>query len=763
MPEVQTWNIRNWRISTKLIAICIVFIIPTLISIRYFIQASDVNIDFARQEFCGDTYNRGLRFVLQDAQEHRVRAEQFLNGDTSAKQALLTLESQMDGHFGKLDTIEKEVCIDASMGAKLKTSQKYAELKASWQDLKNKYQTMKAVDSNLAHNAFLNDWQDLYRIVGNTSQLILDPNLDTYYTMDATLTNFPEGARKLDDLISFGQEIVKKHSMTPDETESLISQITLLENHISNIENDYDQAYKGNDQYNLSTDNTLKSDVDSPLNAYTSSTKAFLALIRQKMLHSSSMPVTVEEYRSAGTTALDALYRLYDPTLAWLDKGLQARIEDFSSQKRNRLIIVITIMVIAFLLVLLFIRSITLPLRKAVSVANLLANGNLKVNVEAVTSEETGQMLSAMKIMVNSLGRMIGDIKETSAHVASSAEEISTSAASINLGAESQASASEQTSATMVEMASQIDNVARSTHDVASSVDETSASMQEMTNSIEQVAKNADNLIASVEETSATIEEMTSSIQSVAGKVKMVDEVSRQAAEVASESGAELSKVISGIGTNIKDISKIVRIIEDIADQTNLLALNAAIEAARAGDAGKGFAVVAEEVKRLSERSMNSTREITNFIESIQKDTAQAVDLTQEVLQKIVDSVNKTKGLVSEVYTASQEQNSGAGQILKTTNAMQHVTREVAMAVKEQANAAREITRTAESMNRMTQQVADASGEQKKGGDMVVKAIEQIAQVARQNLQATAQLSNATQSLAREAERLQKLAEVFSI
>ena len=287
--------------------------------------------------------------------------------------------------------------------------------------------------------------------------------------------------------------------------------------------------------------------------------------------------------------------------------------------------------------------------------------------------------------------------------------------------------------------------------------------IQEMGASIEEVARNAEELLTSVEETSATIEEMTASINSIEGKVRVVDEVSRTALDLAAEGGDELSNVIMGIGTSSKDIGKIVRIIEDIADQTNLLALNAAIEAAHAGEAGRGFAVVADEVSKLAERSVNSTREITGFIERMQLDTEQAVDLSPRVLKDIVASVRKTTDLVAEVYSATQEQSSGAQQIVSTALNMQNVTRQLAYAAKEQANGAGDIMRAVEMMNQMTQQVADGSREQKQGGDLVVKAVKRIAQVAQQNLSSAEQLSSATLALANEADRLQKMAEVFRL
>ncbi len=368
---------------------------------------------------------------------------------------------------------------------------------------------------------------------------------------------------------------------------------------------------------------------------------------------------------------------------------------------------------------------------------------------------------NAIVLMVQNLRRITTDIKQASAHQASSADEISAAAVQITKGAERQASASEETSTTMVEIAGQIDNIAKNAQSLATNVDETSTSIQQMGATIEQSAKGAASLLASVEETGATIEQMAASIRSVASKAKVVDDVSRDAARVSSEGGDRLARVITGIGASSRDISKIVKIIEEIADQTNLLALNAAIEAARAGDAGKGFTVVAEEVKRLAERSMASTREITTFVEAVQKDTGQAIELTQTILRQIVESVSKTSTLVGEVYTATQEQAISAQQAIKTASNMQHVTRQLATGAQEQATGAKEIVRAVDGMMRMTAQVSEATAEQKRGGGVVVKSVEQIAQIAQQNLTAAEQLAKATQSLASEAERLRKTTEQF--
>ncbi|MEM7583885.1 MAG: methyl-accepting chemotaxis protein [Acidobacteriota bacterium] len=492
-----------------------------------------------------------------------------------------------------------------------------------------------------------------------------------------------------------------------------------------------------------------------------------------------------------------------------LDKdfiNLEQQLDQLQDRQRNAQNTLLLISGAAFVILLLvayfvFI-SLNKPVSQAVEVADSLSRGNMDTTVEVTSDDEIGRLLQSMKAMLaylremadvasgmatgdlraqidprseadlfsrafremsENLREMIGRVKEASSAVANSANEISSSSSQITRGAESQSASADETLSTMVEIAAQIDSVAKSSQALAVNVDQTSSSIQEMGASIEEVAKNSTNLLTSVDETSSTIEEMAASIQSIEAKVRVVDDVSREAASIANTRGDELSAMIGGISVAGQDIGKIVGIIEDIADQTNLLALNAAIEAAHAGDAGRGFAVVAEEVKRLAERSVTSTREIAHVVDNVQQSTGEAIELTGDILRQIVDSVTRTSELVGEVYSATQEQSGGAAQILQTSTHMQNVTRQLASAAKEQANGARDMMKAVEVMNRMTQQVADASREQKQGGDLVVKAVERIAQIAQQNLAAAEQLSSNTHNLTNESERLLSVAEVFTL
>jgi methyl-accepting chemotaxis protein len=506
------------------------------------------------------------------------------------------------------------------------------------------------------------------------------------------------------------------------------------------------------------------------------------------------------------TTQYNGIRRELEELTARSKREMQLAFQASRDNQRSSVLVIATVTVLCVLaltaLSFFIIRSLNRPLAEAVAVARSLARGELAVEVKSRSNDEIGDLSLGMEQMIGyfrdmagiadsiaagdlrvevvprshadvfgnafhrmsvNLRQIIGDLKESASQVAATADELSASAVQIKRGAESQSSSTEETSATMVEMASQLDSVNRSTQSLATYVEETSSSLEEMGRSIEEVARSSEKLVGYVGETTTTIEEMTASTRSIADRVRVVDTVSRDAAKTAGEGGEQLSRLVVGVGNSTKDIGKIVRMIGEFADQTNLLALNAAIEAARAGDAGRGFAVVADEVKRLAERSMSSTREIADFIEAVQKDTDEAVRLSQKVLQQILDTVTRTTELVQEVHGAIQEQTEGADQIRRTSSTMHQVTQQVAAAVLEQAGGARQVMKAAEAMNRMTQQVADATAEQMRGGDQVVKAVDQIAQVAQQFQAATEQMSNATQSLASEAERLKRLSGVFQV
>ena len=315
-------------------------------------------------------------------------------------------------------------------------------------------------------------------------------------------------------------------------------------------------------------------------------------------------------------------------------------------------------------MVLVIVRSITVPLSRAVSCANALAAQNLTIEIPMGAEDEPGQLLAAMRIMATNLRSTISAIVSSSRTVAAASERISASASQLAKGAETQSTATEETSSSMAEIAVQIQQLAKTAVSLAASVEQTTAAIQKMDQTLGRTAHNGESLTAASGETATTLNELAESVAHMAVRAREADELSKSSLTGVKSGGEMLQKSINGIGDRAQEVSKIVRVIEEIADQTNLLALNAAIEAARAGDAGRGFAVVADEVRRLAERSAGATQEISDIIDRVQKDVGGSVKLTEEVLVKMVASLDSTSKVIEDSAQTADEQSQSAKAML---------------------------------------------------------------------------------------------------
>jgi methyl-accepting chemotaxis protein len=283
-------------------------------------------------------------------------------------------------------------------------------------------------------------------------------------------------------------------------------------------------------------------------------------------------------------------------------------------------------------------RSIVLPLNRAVQVARTVASGDLTSHIEAGATDETGQLLQALKDMNDSLVRIVGEVRT---------------------GTDTIATASSQIAAGNLDLSSR-------TEEQASSLEETASSMEELTSTVKQNADNA----------------------------RQANQLAVSASEVAIKGGAVVSQVVdtmASINDSSKKIVDIISVIDGIAFQTNILALNAAVEAARAGEQGRGFAVVATEVRNLAQRSAAAAKEIKTLIgDSVDKVAtgSKLVGKAGSTMDEVVASVRRVTDIMGEITAASQEQSAGIEQVNQAIAQMDQVTQQNAALVEEAAAAA---------------------------------------------------------------------------
>jgi methyl-accepting chemotaxis protein len=278
-------------------------------------------------------------------------------------------------------------------------------------------------------------------------------------------------------------------------------------------------------------------------------------------------------------------------------------------------------------------------------------------------------------------------------------------------------------------------SLVRSVRDLASQVASASS----------QVAGASDESAKVSLQASSAIDEMVASIQRVADTAKVLLDISQRSREEVQAGIGTMQKTTDGLnrintsiqssseiidvlGTRADDIGKIIEVIDDLAEQTNLLALNAAIEAARAGEHGLGFAVVAEEVRKLAEKSASSTKEISELIQSIQKEARRAVENMEKsttivnegltlggdlngALKKISNVVTEVYKFAQEIGAATNEQSHGSSQIAKATSRLNELTHEINSAVEEQASGAQAVVMAMERMRELVQRFTSGSTE----------------------------------------------------
>src|SRR5215471_15915589 len=378
-------------------------------------------------------------------------------------------------------------------------------------------------------------------------------------------------------------------------------------------------------------------------------------------------------------------------------------------------------------------------LKEMAGVSEAIAGGDLTTEVKPRSSHDT--LGNAFARMVEGLAGLVRSVRDASSQVASASNQVagaSDDSAKIGLQA---SSAIDEVTSTMHEMSVNVQNMVKSTQVQASSVSETSASIDQMVASIQRVADTAKVLL---DISNRSREEVHSGIGTME---KATDGLNRINTTIRSS-----GEIIDALGSRADDIGKIIEVIDDLAEQTNLLALNAAIEAARAGEHGLGFAVVADEVRKLAEKSAQSTKEISELIQSIQKEA-----------RKAVENMEKSTTIVNEGLNLGQELNGALRKISNVVTEVYKFAQEIGAATNEQSHGSAQIARATTRLNEITHEINSAVEEQASGAQAVVKAMERMRELVQSSTSGSTELAASAEQMSKMSRDLLESMDRFSL
>jgi methyl-accepting chemotaxis protein WspA len=605
-------------ISQKLRLCSLSFAVPAALMLYLMIVGINQDIEFARREQDGNLLLQPLNQLLELLPRyHLLRQSNPADNSNNAVQ-IKALADEIEAGFNRLQqAISRNGWFLTASGLNLPDGTVW---KARWQAQQNQ----PAPADQQALLAELRLWA---RQIGNSSNLILDPDLDSYYLMDLVLLTLPQAQQRLALLL----EAALAQAPAAELAARLRLEGARLEDYRANLIQAVDTALREDAAF-YGASASLQANLPRLLAAYNQTLSAFLA--------STQGAAAGLELLQASVPLWQAGRRLSRQAEIELAQLLAIRIARYQQTRLNYLALSLGALLLAGVLLYLLTRRLDQRLQVAMDAAKSIAEGDLSVDIRDASNDDLGQLLRAVQHMAQNLNRLIHHQQQAGARVSSSAIELAASTRQQEAIMKQQA---EETGAVL----QRIDEIATVTNALVDTVQSVSALS-------EQTADMAHSSREDLSRMEEAIQRMGSAAQAISAKLQIVRD-------------------------KAANITSVVVTITKVADQTNLLSLNAAIEAEQAGESGRGFTVVAQEIRRLADQTAVATLDIEDMVMAMQTAVAEGADEMRQFTQKMQQNVSdvgsisaKLSGIIDRVQGLSPSFNDVAeGVVFQNQQAMQ--------------------------------------------------------------------------------------------
>ncbi len=615
--------------SAKALIIALSFTLPlALVGWNYF-SNQQAQIHFSAKERLGVEYQRQVMPLLSLLQRQRLLSVQgAAKGAPPAE--LAELRVAVAAQMQKLALVQK------ALGDELDTAKAYAALLQTGLAAEAASGSVDVVFA--AHTEHVGALLALLSAAVDGSNLTLDPDIDTYYLMDAAMFRLPAMLESAAQVQGLGNALLLAGTATPAQTRRLIEQFTLL---VSNQE-----AVAAGVAKAITYNSAVRGKVQPE--AASAAVQAFIDGVNRSALRGEGPQGDAAAHVAAANVAMDAMAQLQTQAAVELDALISARV-DRQQTIRNILAAALLLgLLTAAYLFTCFRMVLQGGLDQVALHINAMRDGNLTTHPSAWGADEVASLMQTLTEMQQSLRGIVRQVRGSSDSIVSASTQIAGGAADLQVR----------------------------TEQTAASLQETAAAMEQIT--------------ATVQRNGDTVQEATR----LAGD-------NAEAAARGSRIIGEVMQTMQGINVSSQRIGDIIGTIDGIAFQTNILALNAAVEAARAGEQGRGFAVVASEVRALAQRSASAAREIKTLITTSVEQVASGVKVAHDAdtaIQAMLGSTQRVRELLDEVAVGSREQNQGVAQSTTAVQEMDTATQQNAALVEQTAAAAQAMQQQAQQL-----------------------------------------------------------------